>query len=570
MQEGSSIQQSRQPLVGLYGGTAQSIAVAVGIGVVFFLIAKLGLGLPSPSGFVAVFWPAMGFGVGMLIGLGPSHRWPVLIAITVANFLANFSSGDPPQIALATGLSEAIECSIPAILVHRWFGSEVNLLRRLRYVLGLLAAATIGSAAGAICWIITSRLFYGPTGPIPVTFLHWFMSDMVGFITLGPFVIKLFSLVREPPPRGREIAEGVVALFALALMLAIIIALPLQLWATAIPAAWLFPMVLWLAARCRPFFSAAAAALVSITIVSTTVFGIGHFGDPVSSIDDRILQAQSTILFVALAALVLAALFAERRESEAQIVREQNKLQTTLQQRSAELAHINRYSMAGELTAALAHELNQPLGAIAVNAETAELIVKSAAPDLNEIADILADIRRDDVRAADVINGLRSLLKKRPFEPRHIDLNDVVHETERFLAAIATRREVDLTMQVASSPVPIKGDPILLQQVIMNLVVNAMDAMSAMPIAERKITISTARNGECVDLAVLDAGPGIPSEKLKDIFEPFFTTKPEGMGMGLSIARTIVEAHDGQLSAHNRADRGAAFNISIPVLLASA
>src|SRR4029079_17642115 len=100
-----------------------------------------------------------------------------------------------------------------------------------------------------------------------------------------------------------------------------------------------------------------------------------------------------------------------------------------------------------------------------------------------------------------------SLLKKRPFEPRHIDLNDVVHETERFLAAIATRREVDLTMQVASSPVPIKGDPILLQQVIMNLVVNAMDAMSAMPIAERKITISTARTRECLDPATTHAAP---------------------------------------------------------------
>jgi integral membrane sensor domain MASE1 len=315
---------SQQSAVGGQGQHVRRFMLAVLVGVGFFFAAKLGLGLPSSSGFVAVFWPAMGFGVGMLIGLGPSERWPVLSAITVANFLANFTSGDPPQIALATCLSEATECAIPAILVHRWFGTEVNLLRRLRYVFGLLTAAGIGSAAGAICWIITSRLFYGLTGPIPITFLHWFMSDMVGFITLGPFVIKLFSVVREPPPR-REIVEGVVALFALALMLAIIIALPLQLWATAIPAAWLFPMILWLTARCRPFFAAAAAALVSITIVSTTVFGIGHFGNLVLSIDDRILQAQSTILFVALAAFVLAALFAERRASEAQVVEEQKQ-----------------------------------------------------------------------------------------------------------------------------------------------------------------------------------------------------------------------------------------------------
>jgi C4-dicarboxylate-specific signal transduction histidine kinase len=123
--------------------------------------------------------------------------------------------------------------------------------------------------------------------------------------------------------------------------------------------------------------------------------------------------------------------------------------------------------------------------------------------------------------------------------------------------------------QVAATPVHIKGDPVLLQQVIMNLVINAMDAMVGMPLTERKITISTARNGTSVDLAVLDAGPGIPSEKIKEIFEPFFTTKPEGMGMGLSIARTIVEAHGGHLSAQNLPERGAGFNIAIPIVLAA-
>jgi integral membrane sensor domain MASE1 len=184
----------------------RSIGLAASVGVVFIFFAKLGLGLSSSSGFVAVFWPAMGFGVGALIGLGPNARWPVLVAITVANFLANLSSGDPPQIALATCLSEATECLLPAVLIERWFGAEFS-LARLRHVLGLLVAATAGSAAGAICWIVASRLFYGPTGPIPITFLNWFMSDMVGFITLGPFVIGLFSVVRRPPPR-REIIEA--------------------------------------------------------------------------------------------------------------------------------------------------------------------------------------------------------------------------------------------------------------------------------------------------------------------------------------------------------------------------
>ena len=234
-------------------------------------------------------------------------------------------------------------------------------------------------------------------------------------------------------------------------------------------------------------------------------------------------------------------------------------------QRSAELAHINRFSMAGELTATIAHEINQPLGAILTNIETAELMVKSPAPDLQEIGEILADMRRDDERASEVIGRLRSLLKKTPFELKPIDLNEVVRETVRFLSALAIAREVDLTSFIAPTSLPIKGDLIQLQQVIVNLIVNAMDAMSGMPSAERRTTVSTARDGNFADLSVSDVGPGIPVEKLKEVFEPFFTTKPQGMGMGLSIARTIVEAHGGQLSAENRAGRGAVFRIRLPL-----
>ena len=210
-----------------------SLALAAPIGLVFFLLAKLGLGLLAASEFVAVFWPAMGFGVAVLIGLGPSARWPVLGAITVANFLANFSSGDPPQIAAALCLSEATECLVPALLVERWFGPEFN-LARLRHVLGLLAAAAVGSAAGSVCWIVASRLFYGQTGPILTTFQHWFLSDMIGFITLGPFVLGLFAAWRQPLPQ-REIMEGLVALLALAMATGTIIILPSWLWQTALP-----------------------------------------------------------------------------------------------------------------------------------------------------------------------------------------------------------------------------------------------------------------------------------------------------------------------------------------------
>jgi signal transduction histidine kinase len=272
-------------------------------------------------------------------------------------------------------------------------------------------------------------------------------------------------------------------------------------------------------------------------------------------------QYRSQIMIIAglillQSALISGLLFERRRRVYAEV---------QARQRSAELAHVNRVAMVGELTATIAHEINQPLGAILTNVETMQLMVRSPAPDLQEIGEILADIRRDDLRASEVIDRLRAQLRKVPAELKDIDLNEVAEESLRFLSALAVAREVDLTSFIAPASLPVKGDRIQLQQVTTNLIVNAMDAMSNMPGTARRITISTARDGNSACLSVSDAGPGIPVDHLKEIFEPFFTTKEAGMGMGLSIARTIVEAHDGKLSVENEAGRGATFRIRLPI-----
>jgi signal transduction histidine kinase len=270
----------------------------------------------------------------------------------------------------------------------------------------------------------------------------------------------------------------------------------------------------------------------------------------------QVLLTCSVILVQA--ALISGLLFERRRRLRAEV---------QARQRSAELAHINRYSMAGELTATIAHEINQPLGAILANIEAAEVMAESPAPDLREIREILADIRRDDVRASEVIRRLRGLLKKAPFELKDIDLNNVAEETVNFLSAWAVARQVAIISLIAPTPLPIKGDQIQLQQVILNLIVNAIDAMSGMPGDRRRIKVSTELDGTSACLSVSDTGPGIPADLVKQVFEPFFTTKSQGMGMGLSIARTIVEAHRGHLTAENLAGRGAAFRITLPLRL---
>jgi len=254
------------------------------------------------------------------------------------------------------------------------------------------------------------------------------------------------------------------------------------------------------------------------------------------------------------AALISRLLYEQRRRRAAEV---------QSRQRMSELAHANRYSMAGELTASITHELNQPLGAIRVNAETMEMMLKSSSPDIGEICQIAADIRRDDERASEVILRLRSLLRKAPLEFADIDLNDIARETVDLLVALAVARGVELRSSISGVPLPIRGDRIQLQQVALNLIINAMDAMSGLPSAERRVTLSTARNGSGAEMSISDEGPGIPPDKLHDIFTPFFSTKANGMGMGLSITRTIIDAHNGQIIAENQSQGGAVLRVTL-------
>ena len=198
----------------------------------------------------------------------------------------------------------------------------------------------------------------------------------------------------------------------------------------------------------------------------------------------------------------------------------------------AELAHVNRFSTAGELTASIAHEMNQPLGAILTNAETAQAILKSPSPDIVELNEIVVDILRDDRRASEVIRRMRSLLTKAPFELKTLDLNDVARETVEFLSALAIARKFELVSRITKNALPILGDRIQLQQVILNLVVNGIDAMKDTPSENRIISIRTSRVEKFAELSVSDRGPGIPDDKLKEVFEPFYTSKSGGMGMG--------------------------------------
>src|SRR5712671_6334083 len=305
-----------------------AIGLAIAVGIAYFVAAHLSLALLAKPDGVAVFWPAAGVSSGVLIALGREARLPVTSGVMVATIIANLMGDRNVWSATAFAFCNAGEALLTAWLIERYFGSSFG-LDRLRHILGLLAAAVVATAASAIGGTVAFELFHSPTAPIWTIWQHWFASDAVGIITVAPLVISLAKALREPPPRN-EIMEGIVALVMSAVINAIIVWLPPEPWETVLPSALIFPILLWLAARCQPVFAAAAAFVASLTIVWTMTSGIGHFADPAIPIGDRILSAQAAILGITLKAYVLAALFAERRRHEAVLEESEARLQEAL------------------------------------------------------------------------------------------------------------------------------------------------------------------------------------------------------------------------------------------------
>jgi PAS domain S-box-containing protein len=228
-----------------------------------------------------------------------------------------------------------------------------------------------------------------------------------------------------------------------------------------------------------------------------------------------------------------------------------------------ELAHASRLALVGEITASIAHEINQPLGAILSNADAADMLLESSPPALDQVREILADIRKDNLRASEVIHRLRALLKKRKMESQPVDLNELLSDVVLLVRTESRRRGITVESVPGDDLPLIRGDKVHLQQVLLNLVFNGMEAMAKVP-RKKTVTVRAGVNDNgSAEIAVSDTGPGILPDHLPRLFDPFFSTKKEGMGLGLSIARSLVEAHGGQIWAENNPDGGATFRFTL-------
>ena len=227
-------------------------------------------------------------------------------------------------------------------------------------------------------------------------------------------------------------------------------------------------------------------------------------------------------------------------------------------------ADANRRQTMSALTSAIAHELGQPLSSMISNAQALEMMVTAERATPETMTEILADIRTQGVQATQIIHRHRTMLRNHQLEKKPIDLHDVIAESLALVAHDIRTREIETTVDLPSNPCAIDGDQVLLQQVLVNLVVNAMDAMDATPPPRRRLAIGTDVRTADVTVSVRDSGTGLPAKINGSLFTPFVTTKAHGLGIGLTIARTIVEAHAGKLDAHNNPEGGATFTVTLP------
>jgi C4-dicarboxylate-specific signal transduction histidine kinase len=250
----------------------------------------------------------------------------------------------------------------------------------------------------------------------------------------------------------------------------------------------------------------------------------------------------------------------------AQDLASERRRERELREQREQLIHLARVGLLGELSAALVHELNQPLAAVLANAQAGRRHLAGPAASPRVLGEILDDIVESSQWAVSVIQRMRALFLRRETQRQALDLNEVVRDAVALARSSLAEHEVRLALALEPRAVPLYGDPVQLQQVLLNLILNGCDAMDANPPGMRRLAVATSGGpGRQASLTVTDNGAGIASGLLERIFDSFFTTKPQGLGVGLSVSREIVAAHGGHIEAANRAGRGAVFRITLPM-----
>ena len=516
----------------------------------YYLAARLGFLFTLQPHPISTLWPPNALLMAALL-LTPARAWWVLLAAALpAHLAAELQSGVPIAMVLGWYVSNCSEALIGAALVRAFVPGPLRLdsFRSAGSFLlcGALAAPLASSFLDAALVKLTG---WGQGDYLDLVHARFF-SNVLAELTIVPLILTWAALgVRgwRAQPLARHLEA---ALLLLGLLAASLLAFDLM-DASVAPALFYAPLpfLLWAAVRLGPVGTATSLAVMVVATIWGAVHGLGPFagGAP----QDTARDMQLFLITVSVPLLLLAVVL-EERERAAREAHEQR----------LQLTHLSRVAMLGEMSGGLAHELNQPLTAILSNAQAAQAFIANKTIDDAELLEILGDIVAAEQRAGEVISRLRALFKRGETHMQQLDANALVQEVLSLAHGDLATRSVAVALQLAPELPPVRGDRIQLQQVMLNLILNAAEAMAA--VEERQLTVRTRLADRLVHVSFVDRGPGFAADMHEKLFEPYYTTKPQGLGLGLSISRSIMAAHGGRLWGVGTPGRGAAFHLALP------
>jgi signal transduction histidine kinase len=520
----------------------------------YYLAARLGFVFTLQPHPISTLWPPNALLMAALL-LTPARSWWVFIAAALpAHLLAELQSGVPVAMVLGWYVSNCSEALIGAALVRAFVPGPLRFDSFRSAGIFLFCGALAAPLASSFLDAALVRLIGFGQGDYWSLVRMRFFSNVLAELTIVPLVVT-WAAVGVHGLRAQPLArhvEGVVLLLGL---LAVSWLAFDVLRASAGPAVFYAPLpfLLWAAVRLGPVGTATSLALMVFVTIWGAVHGLGPFtgGAPLDTARDM----QLFLTAVSVPLLLLAVVLEERARSAREA--HEQRLQLT---------HLSRVAMLGEMSGGLAHELNQPLTAILSNAQAAQTFIANKRIDDAELLEILRDIIASEQRAGEVISRLRALFKRGDTHMQRLDANELVREVMSLAHGDLVTRSIESVLQLAPALPPIKGDRVQLEQVMLNLVMNAAEAMAASAPEDRRLMVRTIAVDGRVYVSFVDHGSGFEPEQHEKLFEPYYSTKPQGLGLGLSISRSIMLAHGGRLWGVGTPGRGATFHITLPAV----
>jgi signal transduction histidine kinase len=565
MSQSTTLPEARSwlaPAKGLAGLPRDAWRQALLVAAAYYLGAKIGFAFTFQPHPISTLWLPNALLLSALL-LSPVSSWWVLLAAALpAHLAAELQSGVPLAMVLGWFASNSAEALIGAVCIRRFCASPLR-FDSFRDVgvfllLGAFLAPLLSSFLDAA--LVTS-IGWGEGAYWQLVRLR-FLSNGLAAMIVVPFVTTWaeggLAAIRTAPVK--RTAEA--ALLFLCLLAVVFAIFDRQQSGSNTFHALLnvpLPFLLWAAVRFGPRVTSTTILLLVLLAIWGATHGEGPF--VTSSPEENARSVQLFLIAMTVPVLLLAAALEERRKD----IVAQRRAELEAKEQRAQLTHLTRVALLGQLSGALAHELNQPLTAILSNAQAALHFLKADRIDPAELREILDDIVAEDQRAGEVIHRLRALFKRGETELQLLRVNELVRESLDLAHGDLVTRNVAVATDLSPNLPPVRGDRVQMQQVLLNLLVNACEAMSADAGGPHHVTIATCTTDDgAVQISVTDRGPGIPAEQEPRLFEPFFTTKHQGLGLGLSISRSIVTAHGGRLWGTNNAGPGATFRIVLP------